>query len=154
MTPWTGAHQASLSFTISWSLVKLKSIQSAMPSNHLILCRHLLLLPLIFMVMTFKPCIIIFLVNEDILTGVEYRFWYTCKWVCVCVWTFYIKIFHIRKCRNTHITDGHCTGRTEACPAEDQSPGLVSETRGNFGQWWPPRSEESEMGFPTKQGGW
>ena len=38
-TPWAAAHQASLSFTISWSLVKLRSIDSVMPSNHLILCR-------------------------------------------------------------------------------------------------------------------
>ena len=45
---WTAAHQASLSFTISWSLFKLMSIQSVMPSNHLILCRPLLLLLLIF----------------------------------------------------------------------------------------------------------
>ena len=37
-TPWTAAHQASLSFTISQSLLKLKSIESVMPSNHLILC--------------------------------------------------------------------------------------------------------------------
>ena len=36
--PWTAAHQASLSFNISWSLLKLTSIESAMPSNHLILC--------------------------------------------------------------------------------------------------------------------
>ena len=46
-TPWTAAHQASLSFTISWSLLKLVSIESVMPSNHLILCRPLLL-PSIF----------------------------------------------------------------------------------------------------------
>ena len=45
MTPWTAAHQASLSFTISQSLLKLMSIESVMPSNHLILCRPLLLLP-------------------------------------------------------------------------------------------------------------
>ena len=45
VTPWTAAHQASLSFTISWSLLKLRSIASMMPSNHLILCRPLLLLP-------------------------------------------------------------------------------------------------------------
>ena len=38
MTPWTAACQASLSFTISWSLLKLMSIESMMPSNHLILC--------------------------------------------------------------------------------------------------------------------
>ena len=46
-TPWTAAHQASLSFTISRSLLKLMSIESVMPSNHLILCR-LLLLPSVF----------------------------------------------------------------------------------------------------------
>ena len=47
-TPWTAARQASLSFTISWSLLKFMSIESVMPSNHLVLCRHLLLLPSIF----------------------------------------------------------------------------------------------------------
>ena len=46
-TPWTAARQASLSF-ISQSLLKLMSIESVMPSNHLVLCRPLLLLPLIF----------------------------------------------------------------------------------------------------------
>ena len=44
-TPWTAAHQASLSFTISWSLLRLMSIESVMPSNHLILCCPLLLMP-------------------------------------------------------------------------------------------------------------
>ena len=48
MTPWNAACQASLSFTISWSLLKLMSIESVMPSNHLILCRTLILLPSIF----------------------------------------------------------------------------------------------------------
>ena len=43
-TPWTAAHQDSLSFTISWSLLKLMSIESMMLSNHLILCCPLLLL--------------------------------------------------------------------------------------------------------------
>ena len=47
-TPWTEAHQASLSITNSWSLPKLMSIESVMTSNHLILCRPLLLLPSIF----------------------------------------------------------------------------------------------------------
>ena len=47
-TPWTAAHQASLSFTISRSLLKLMSIESVMPSNHLIFCHPLLLLPSIF----------------------------------------------------------------------------------------------------------
>ena len=48
MTPWTAAHQASLSVTNSQSLLKCMSIESVMPSNHLILCRPLLLLPSIF----------------------------------------------------------------------------------------------------------
>ena len=47
-TPWMATHQASLSFTISCSLLKLISIESVMPSNHLILCWPLLLLPSIF----------------------------------------------------------------------------------------------------------
>ena len=47
-TPWTAAHQASLSITNSWNLFKLMSIESVMPPNHLILCRSLLLLPSIF----------------------------------------------------------------------------------------------------------
>ena len=47
-TPWTAACQASLSVTNSWSLLKLISIESVMPSNHLILCCPLLLLPSIF----------------------------------------------------------------------------------------------------------
>ena len=48
VTPWTAARQASLSTTNSWNLLKLMSIQSVMPPNHLILYRPLLLLPLIF----------------------------------------------------------------------------------------------------------
>ena len=47
-TPWTAALQASLSFTISQSLLKLMSIESVMSSNHFILCHLLLLLPSIF----------------------------------------------------------------------------------------------------------
>ena len=46
--PWTAACQVSLSFTISWCLLKLISIESVMPSNYLMLCRTLLLLPSIF----------------------------------------------------------------------------------------------------------
>ena len=45
VTPWTTAHQASLSITNSWSLLRLVSIELVMPSNHLILCRPLLLPP-------------------------------------------------------------------------------------------------------------
>ena len=47
-TPWTAAHQASLSITNSRSLLQFMSIESVMPSNHLILCRPLLLLPSVF----------------------------------------------------------------------------------------------------------
>ena len=53
-TLWTAARQASLSFTNSWSLVKLMSIESVMPSNHLILCWPLLLLPSIFPIRVFS----------------------------------------------------------------------------------------------------
>ena len=48
VTPWTVAHQASLSVTNSWNLLKLMSIKLVMPSNHLILCHPLLLPPSIF----------------------------------------------------------------------------------------------------------
>ena len=48
VTPWTAEHQASLSLTISQSLLKLMSIESVKPSNHLVLSHPLLLLPSIF----------------------------------------------------------------------------------------------------------
>ena len=48
-TPWTAARQASLSITISWSLLKLMFIELVMPYNHLIFCRPLILLPSIFL---------------------------------------------------------------------------------------------------------
>ena len=60
MTPWTAARQASLSITNSQSLFKLVSIESVIPSNHLILCNPLLFLPSIF------PSIRIFS-NESVL---------------------------------------------------------------------------------------
>ena len=47
-TTWTAVCQASLSFTISWNLVKLTSVEPVMPSNHLIICWPVLLLPSIF----------------------------------------------------------------------------------------------------------
>ena len=61
-TPWTAAHQASLLITSSRSLLKLMSIESVMPSNHLILCRPLLLLPSIL------PSIRVFS-NESVLAS-------------------------------------------------------------------------------------
>ena len=48
MTPWTTAHWAPQSSVISWSLLKFMSTESVMPSNHLILCRPLFLLPSVF----------------------------------------------------------------------------------------------------------
>ena len=60
VTPWTAAHQASLSISNSLSLLKLMSIESVMPFNHLILCRPLLLLPSVF------PSIRVFF-NESVL---------------------------------------------------------------------------------------
>ena len=62
-TPWTAARQASLSFTISQSLLKLTSIESVIPSNHLILCHPLLLLPSIF------PSVRIFAVSQLFTSG-------------------------------------------------------------------------------------
>ena len=67
-TPWTAARQASLSFTISRSLLKLISIESVMPSNHLILCCPLLLLPSIF------PSIRVFS-NESVLRIRWLKYW-------------------------------------------------------------------------------
>ena len=66
--PWTVAHQASLSFTNSWSLLKLMSIESVMPSNHLILCHPLLFLPSIF------PSIRVFS-NESVLRIRWPKYW-------------------------------------------------------------------------------
>ena len=68
VTPWTAAHQASLSITSSRSLVKLMSIESVMPSNHLILRRPLLLLPSIF------PSIRVFS-NQSVLRIRWPKFW-------------------------------------------------------------------------------
>ena len=67
-TSWTEAHQAPLSSTISWSFLKLMSIELVMPSNHLILCCPLLLLPSIF------PSIRVFS-NESILCIMWPEYW-------------------------------------------------------------------------------
>ena len=67
-TPWTAACQASLSITNSWNLFKLMSIESVMPSNHLILCRPLLLLPSI------SPSIRVF-PNESLLCIRWPKYW-------------------------------------------------------------------------------
>ena len=67
-TPWTAAHQASLSITNSWSLPKLMSIESVMPSNHLIPCHPLFLQPSIF------PSIRVFS-NESALRNRWPKYW-------------------------------------------------------------------------------
>ena len=68
MTPWTAVCQAFLFITISWSLLKLMSIESVMPSNHLISCRPLLLQPSIF------PSIRVFS-NESVLHIRWLKYW-------------------------------------------------------------------------------
>ena len=68
MTPWTATHQDSLSITNSWSLLKLMSIESVMPSNQLILCHPPLLLPSIF------PSIRVFS-NESVLRIRWPKYW-------------------------------------------------------------------------------
>ena len=68
VTPWTTAFQASLSITNYWSLLKLMSTESVMPSNHLMLCRLLLLLP------TFFPNIRVFS-NESALSNRQPKYW-------------------------------------------------------------------------------
>ena len=68
VTPWTAACQPSLSFTNSWSLLKLMLIESVMPFNHLILCRPLLLVPSIF------PSIKVFS-NESVLHIRRPNYW-------------------------------------------------------------------------------
>ena len=77
-TPWTAARQASLSITNSQSLLKLMPIESVMPSNHLILCRPLLLLPSIF------PSIRVFS-NESVLHM---------RWPKYCSFSFNISPFN------------------------------------------------------------
>ena len=67
-TPWTATHQASLSFTISQSLLKVMSTELVMPSSHLVLCRPLLLLPSIF------PSIWVFS-NESALCIMWPKYW-------------------------------------------------------------------------------
>ena len=68
VTPWRAGHQASLSITNSWSLLKFMSIESVMPSNHLILCHPLLLPPSIF------PSIRVFS-NESVLPIRWPKYW-------------------------------------------------------------------------------
>ena len=68
VTPWTAACQASLSINNSWSLLKLMSIELVIPSNHLLLCRPLLLPPSVF------PSIMVFS-NESVLCIRWPKYW-------------------------------------------------------------------------------
>ena len=68
VTPWSAACQASLSFSVSWNLLKLMSIETVTPSNHLILCRPLLFPPSIF------PSISVFS-NESALHVRRPKYW-------------------------------------------------------------------------------
>ena len=68
VTPWTAAHQASLSIINTRGLLKLMSFELMMPSNHLIICHHLLLLPSIF------PSIRVFS-NESVLRNRWPKYW-------------------------------------------------------------------------------
>ena len=68
VTPWTATRQASLSITNSWSWLKLMSIESVIPSNHLVLCHPLLLLPSIFPSIRVSP-------NESVLHITWPKYW-------------------------------------------------------------------------------
>ena len=88
-TPWTAARQASLSITNSRSLLKLMPIESVMPSNHLILCRPLLLLPSIF------PSIRVFS-NESVLRIRWSKYWsFICILLCL--------LYNVKKLRENYI---------------------------------------------------
>ena len=92
--PWTAARQASLSFTISWSLLKLMSIKSGMPSNHLVLCGPLFLLPSIF------PSISVFSNIYWLYLGLFTYIHIYVYVLCICIYVY----IHIHKyiCVHTH----------------------------------------------------
>ena len=71
---WTAVHQATLSFTISWSLLKLMSIESVMPSNHLLLCHPILLCRPLFLLPSIFPSITVFS-NESALRIRWPKYW-------------------------------------------------------------------------------
>ena len=83
---WTTAHQASLSINSSWSLLKLMSIESVMPSKQLILCRPLLLLPSIF------PSIRV-ISNESVLSIMWSKYWSFSS--SISPWNEYSGLIHI-----------------------------------------------------------
>ena len=132
-TPWTAGHQASLSITNSQSLPKPMSIESVIPSNHLILCHPLLLLPSIF------PSIRVFS-NESALCMRWPKYWsfifnispsnehpgwmdkctYKCTYMCVCVCIYIYICTHLHMYLPTLTHIGSCTntGIISACASE------------------------------------
>ena len=86
-TPWITAHQASLSIINSWSSLRLMSIESEMPSSHLILCRPLLLLPPI------PPSIRVFS-NESTLRMRWQKYWSFTHWLSI-----WLRIFQLNSMR-------------------------------------------------------
>ena len=120
VTPWTAAHQVSLPITNSQSLLKLVSIESVMPSNHLILCHPLILLPSIF------PSIRIFS-NELVLH---------IRWPKN--WTF---SFSIRYLSTINTKDESDTSMCLQCLTDSESCSVVSDSfwpHGLYSPWNPP----------------
>ena len=120
-TPWTVAHQASPSFTISWSLLKFMSIGSVMPSNYLILCHPLLLLPSTFpSIRVFSNVLALCISCQSIGASVNIQGWFPWrlklllhqgdlrgKYLCVYaikirVFSIYTCIFWVRQCIKGH----------------------------------------------------
>ena len=112
VTPWTAARQASLSFTLSQSLLKLVSIESVMPSNHLILCRPLLLLPSVFLsirvfssesVLQFcckRPLRIFLPWKISIMKHKMSREWVNHRFICSLTGYFFVHIYGHKLCQD------------------------------------------------------
>ena len=115
MTPWTAACQASLSFTISLSLLKLMSTELMMPSNHLILCHPLLHLPSIF------PSIRVFSNELGLIgsCGILLLSGYTSRFIISCFLAQFL--CNLRTRAIWHLfTDGLSVIRTSGCKEESK----------------------------------
>ena len=130
-TPWTAARQPSLSFTVSQSLLKFMSIESVIPSNHLILCHPLLLLPSVF------PSIRVF--SSESTVCVRWP-----QFLCTRVW------MHAHTRARTHTHTHTCVLRVcwggsglgrggRACSRLKTRPSVLTVT---------PRASDSGAGFP------
>ena len=132
-TPWTAACQASLSITNSQSFLKLRSIESMMPSNHLILCHPLLLPPSIF-------CL--FIVYQLHLGWVKKMFWYFLFnifgpdfWFCVPL-TWLVLLAHHSILSVKPVREDILTDRAYAtCPLSKQDRGRLA----------PPKNTDREL---------